>query len=433
MARRIVSVVCVIVTLSAIGCTARHYRREADQVAHRILAAEQEQYKALLGEPDPFDVESTEDNFRKRVIQHQDLPISHEASLGTKALEEIDHWPASENYLESGGPPPLAEFMPDTLTSDTIRISLVQALQIAAFNSREYKNRKEEVFQAALRLDLEDHRFENTFTGLLSGLWSHDKSGEQGDLTGYEGTGSLGLSRRFRNGLLFTARLGIDLAGLLENPSPLGPDTASSKSVFADITATLPLLRGGGKFVVTEPLKQAERNLIYALFNYESFKREFAVQVASNYLAVLQQLDQVRNAEENYRGLIASARRARRLADAGILPEIQFDQAIQDELRARDRWISSIQSYNRSIDQFKIVLGIPTDSSIVLDRDELDRLAASVQPLISNEFQKAQFENIQDRPGDQLVIAGAGQLEDSQGLIGGDQTGRHAGDAGGGG
>ena len=39
--------------------------------------------------------------------------------------------------------------------------------------------------------------------------------------------------------------------------------------------------------------------------------------------------------EENYRRLIASARRARRLADAGRLPEFQLDQALQDELRAR--------------------------------------------------------------------------------------------------
>lgn len=398
-----VAVCCSALVLAVLaGCTAKGYRKEADKVAQRAMAAKQEEYKALLGAPDKIQVESQRDNLRKRIIQNQDLPISHEASLGTKELEEIDHWPVSENYLETDGPDVNKDWMPDTLTSDTIQISLVQALQIAANNSREYQTRKEDVFRSALRLDLEDHRFENSFTGLLSGLFSHDKSNPEGDTSGWEGTGSLGLSRRLKNGLLFTSRVGIDLAGLLESANPLVAQSVTSKSLFADATATLPLLRGGGKFVVTEPLKQAERNLIYALFNYETFKRDFAVQVASTYLSVLQSIDQVRNAQDNYRSLISSTRRARRLADAGILPEIQFDEAVQDELRARDRWIRAIESNKRSVDQFKILMNIPTDASIALDRKELDRLAASVQPLIKAEYQKAQFENIP--PADAPVV-----------------------------
>ena len=64
----------------------------------------------------------------------------------------------------------------------------------------------------------------------------------------------------------------------------------------------------------------------------------------------------MRNAEENYRGLIASTRRARRLADSGRLPEIQVDQ-----VRARRAGVSSrdiahwLQSYmdGREITQYR--------------------------------------------------------------------------------
>ncbi len=135
-----------------------------------------------------------------------------------------------------------------------------------------------------------------------------------------------------------TSSIAFDLAKLLtlDRPESLG--------VFADASISIPLLRGAGRHIAAEPLTQAERNVIYAIYEFERYKGVFAVQIAGEYLGVLRQLNQYQNAEENYRGLIASARRARRLADSGRLPEIQFDQAVQDELRARDRWIQARQS-----------------------------------------------------------------------------------------
>ena len=88
-----------------------------------------------------------------------------------------------------------------------------------------------------------------------------------------------------------------------------------SRGVFVDVTVTIPLMRGAGEFVVAEPLTQAERDVVYAIHEFERFKRSFAVDVASEYLAVLRQWDSVQNAEDNYRCLIASTRRAKRLAD----------------------------------------------------------------------------------------------------------------------
>jgi len=128
---------------------------------------------------------------------------------------------------------------------------------------------------------------------------------------------------------------------------------------------------------VTEPLTQAERDVVYSLCTFARFKRTLAVRVASEYLSVLQQLDQIQNAEDNYRRLIVSTRRARRLADAGRLPQIQVDQARQDELRARDRWITAQQTYAHRRDSFKITLGLPADANIDLDRGELKQLAES--------------------------------------------------------
>jgi outer membrane protein TolC len=69
------------------------------------------------------------------------------------------------------------------------------------------------------------------------------------------------------------------------------------------------------------------------------------------------------------------------MADAGLLPEYQFDQAIQDELRARDNWISARQAYDASLDAFKILLGLPPDAKIEPLTSELDALQLASQTL----------------------------------------------------
>jgi len=134
------------------------------------------------------------------------------------------------------------------------------------------------------------------------------------------------------------------------------------------------LLRGRGAHIVTEPLTQAERNVIYAIWNFERYKRVFAVNIAARYLAVLQALDRVANEEGNYKRAIVSARWSQQRADTGDLDIVQADQAVQNELRARNSWVLAMQSYERSLDEFKILLGLPVDAKIELERGELDNL-----------------------------------------------------------
>jgi outer membrane protein TolC len=173
-------------------------------------------------------------------------------------------------------------------------------------------------------------------------------------------------------------RLGWNLVQLLE------PENFTSRSVFGDASVSIPLLRGAGRHIAAEGLTQAERDVVYAIYDFERFKRSFAVGVADQYLSVLQSYDQVNNAEENYRGLIASTRRARRLLDAGDLPPIQVDQSIQDELNARNRWISARESQTAALDSFKALLGLPVDAAIELDRAEFTKLAAQARSMTTN-------------------------------------------------
>ena len=368
---------------SLAGCRAGDYRCKADRAAYDIVARKQAE---ALGRTEPFTIETPADTLRRRLLLDQHLPYSASASLSSGDIEPIRQWP-DDDYLEKQV---VTDELADGFAAEQpLHLTLTDALQIAAHQSREYQSQKEGVFLTALQLDLERDAFRRTWAGVLEGLYRAELEREvalddQGhtDLQTVGGLeyGGIGeLSQRFKNGLTFTGQIGLDLVSLLTQ------ERLFSRGIFADVTMTMPLMRGSGKFVVTEPLTQAERDVVYALYEFERFKRQFAVEVASEYLSVLRQLDTIQNAEDNYRRLIASTRRARRLADAGELSEVQVDQSRQDELRARNQWVSAQQSYQRQLDSFKLTLGLPTDARLELDRRELEELTTALKDLFSGE------------------------------------------------
>lgn len=351
-----------------VGCKSpREHREQADRVAAEII--EQKQREAL-GRSEPFTIERPAETLRRRLLKAQGLPVSHPSSVGVDAITPVEHWPEKADYLtrERWAPPRIVEQSADA----PVRLSLDQALQVAALNSRDYQREKESVFRTALDLDLERDAFGNTYGGLIESLLVASPGADPDEL-GLENTGELSIDRQLRNGATLSTRLLIDLAQLLR------PDRTNSAGLFADLSVSIPLLSGSGRHIVTEPLTQAERDMLYALWSFERFKRTFAVRVASDYLQVLQQLDVVRNAESNYRRLIDSAQRTRALADAGRLSEIDVDQVNQDVLRARDSWIRARESYQQQVDRFKVLLGLPTDARIGLDPGELNRLAETAK------------------------------------------------------
>ncbi|MEE8398315.1 MAG: TolC family protein [Desulfobacterales bacterium] len=343
------------------GCRSAVVHREiADKKAYDII---REAQIDALGETSPFSIDRPSDLLRRRLMVEQNLPHKSGASLGSDRIEPGKHWPDPE-YLK----PHESKHSPLSVPADgPLPLSLIHALQIGARNGFVYQTRKEDIFRAALDLDLARDEFRRSFASQVEHLRSTDKS-RSDEVRGHVTNVGLDLSRALKGGASLTAAIAVDLANLLTMGG------ASSLGLVGDASISIPLMRGAGRHIAAEPLTQAERNVRYAMFTFERYKRTFAVRIASDYLAVLQQQDTIENTEENYRSLIASAKRARRRADAGRQTEIQVDQAVQDELRARDNWIRATQSYKRRIDAFKILLGLPSDAEIELSRSEMDRL-----------------------------------------------------------
>jgi outer membrane protein TolC len=333
------------------------HRAKADKHAEEKISRVSEE---LFGRRDELDIVPPRDALRRILLTEQQLQNVGPESVGLDQLEPVPLWPE---------PPQAAEDTGDVgeRYAEGLELNLLQSLAVGAMNNREYQTRKEDIYRAALSLDLEEFQFQNTFQGAFESVITEDRSDDE-NTRGVVNSLSLGAGRVLTTGAELSARLSLDLVKLLTL------DRDSAYGILADVTVAIPLLRGSRRAIVMEPLTQAERNLMYAMYSFEHFKRSFAVRVANDYYSVLQQLDQVRNAEENYRRLELSSQRSRRLADAGRLPEIQVDQGTQEELRARDRWLNAQASYERSLDQFKVSLGLPGDAHIQLDDKDMQAL-----------------------------------------------------------
>jgi outer membrane protein TolC len=361
------------------GCkTPAQYRGQADEVAAEIITDKQEE---ALGDAEPFSIERPSDILRRRLLDEQELAYSSKASLGTDQLDPIPHWPDGEYPPECHSPDANVPIEPNV----PVKLSLLNALQVAARNSPDYQSRKEDVFRAALDLDLERNEFRNIFRAQADSRLTSDTTGDD-TVTTVDSGGFVDVTRRLKNGAELGAALAVDLANLLTQGG------SQVLGISGDASVSMPLLRGAGRHIVTEPLTQAERNVVYEIWDFERFKRTFAVSVAQGYFGVLRQMDQVQNAEDNYESAVFSARSTRRRADAGRVPSQEVDQAVQRELTARNGWISAQEQLKNRLDIFKSTLGLPPDANIELDRSDLDQLRERAATILGEVIaeQKAQ-------------------------------------------
>ena len=138
---------------------------------------------------------------------------------------------------------------------------------------------------------------------------------------------------------------------------------------------TQPLLRGAGSKIAAERLTQANRNVVYAVRDFSHFQNTFSVEIVNDYFDLLQLKNVIFNEYNNYESRRANKEYLTARVDRES-PEAQGD-AKQDELQAKNRYISSITSYRNALDRFKITLGLPQTTNLRLDDKEIDLIRAA--------------------------------------------------------
>jgi outer membrane protein TolC len=165
-----------------------------------------------------------------------------------------------------------------------------------------------------------------------------------------------------------------------------GSPTDTAASVLS-ATFTQPLLRGAGSDVVMENLTQSERDVLYALRDFTQYRKGFAVDICSAYYSVLQQRDAMRNAWFGLKNSRKSVEREQAFAQEGLSTQAALGRLKQFVLDNENRYNSAVSTYQSSLDQFKISLGLSTDARLVLNDKDLVALREKgvIHPKISAE------------------------------------------------
>ena len=290
-------------------------------------------------------------------------------------------------------------------------LNLEQSVELSLFNSREYQDRREELYLAALPVTLQRFNFYTQFTLGATAVreWlASDRLGGPSSTWNITTTGSA--SQLFPTGATLFAQLANSLVIDLGTGNP----TVSLSNLT--VRFVQPLLRGGGTAVTLEPLTQAERILLYGVRSYARFRRNYFVYIAGGgelsnspfglsglgagglgsgglsapsqgYLPILLTTAQERNERENIRALTAYLALYREFQGRGDFSELQVGQVEQQLLGSQQVLLQRRQDLQNGLDSFKLQLGVPTRVPLELD----DSPIKPMQQMLA-EYRRAQEE-----------------------------------------
>ncbi|MFV1995690.1 MAG: TolC family protein [Verrucomicrobiales bacterium] len=278
------------------------------------------------------------------------------------------------------------------LEEDATIITLAEALEIAVTHSREYRQRKEDLYLQALDLTLIRYEFDvipragagltysENSDSVSPGTPENIESGINSILrdSTVARTATVGFDWLLKTGARISSDLTLDFVRFVNGDLR----TINNSSLVASVSQ--PLLRGVGVLVTTEPLTQAERDLLYSIRDFARFRKEFTVRIATDYYDILRKRDSVNNNWLGYQGFKQSIVREEELAKEDRSTLTELGQLQQAALISELAWINDLRSYRDALDKFKLDLGIPVESRVVLSDSELNKLEI-IDPSLARE------------------------------------------------
>ncbi|MFN0006403.1 MAG: TolC family protein [Planctomycetota bacterium] len=300
----------------AAGCTSAAYESQADEAVEAILS---EGTARTLGD-------------REETVQRPEVRP-----------------PAVEPAPEVPAAPPQAPAGVEIL-------SLAASLELAIAGNRDHITRKEGLYLNALSLTSTRRTYSPILAAALTYIFAGSDTGQETH------TPSLGMSL---SKLLPTG--GSVSMAAATGFTTLGEDEFSSS---ASIRLTQPLLRGAGREVAYEALTQGERNLVYAIRDYELYREDFSIDVARRFYDLVQQRQATENQRRNLEGFVFGRKQAEALYSVGRTSELETLRARRSELTSQNSLIEAEESYHLALDQFRIFLGLPEDRRIEVAPEE---------------------------------------------------------------
>src|SRR5258706_15495267 len=379
---RNVNLILVVAALILSGCSAEFAEREADRQVTALVTDRQDKtlgYRPQVeARTDPKNVTPTTQAYEK-IPQTPHAPAAPpQAELLRVVLEygalgpKRFGWGGSED-----GPKATFDYEtldsrirnrlvlgPPTMAERPINLDFFGSLRYGVQHSRNYQSTMEDLYLSALDVTLQRHLFEpRPFVG-----GSLEYAGGQKDVN-------------YRAALTSTAKAGVRqqlpyggevvAQGLVSFVNALDGNAASGEDASVVLSGTIPLLRGAG-MVNLEPLINGERTLVYQVRTFENFRRDFVISVATQYFRLLSLQQSVLNRRLNYASFVTLTERARALYATGRVAYIELQRSLQEQLSAENQLITAQEAYFAALDDYKLLLGMPTDQTLDIIAVELD-------------------------------------------------------------
>ncbi len=381
----------------------------------------------------------------------EDDPSSHRYMRSVDGMKGWEHW-SDYGVRSSLENPAWASSLGNfgTLDSDgDYVVDLNSAVQLAYLHSPQNQSQLETLYLSALDVTRERFRLDTQFFGGLGAFYRHNGNVVPAAIQFDGVSGNYIVTEPFEGieGNRFTIGTGnspVEVRRKYATAGELlvafansfvveftGDDVGLANSI-ANFTFIQPLLRGAGRDVALEQLTFAERNLLANLRAYSQFRQGFYTLVAvgdlgvsgpvrnsrstnlsifsgiggvDGFVGLLQQQQQIRNAEDNLKLQLQSLRRLEAFLSTGTIDLVQVEQFRQNIESERVSLLLSKNAYLRTFDNYKKnALGLPPDAPLGLD----DTLIQQFQ-LIADDAVA-----VQDQLADQQILMG--DLADAVGV-----------------
>ncbi len=383
-------VVLLGVAVLAAGCTRGHYRRQADQDAYGLVRCASQRTDGELGNftiRPQVESRMFDPNCPDAPPMPPDDPTSHQLMHCVDGKHGSSRWacygktPFTEN-------PDWQSYLPAN-ENGLVVLDRDEAVRLALVNSREYQRELEDLYLSALDVSFERFRFDAQFFGGNSTFFTADGPDRAGGPSSLLTTDTdLQMRKLFAGGGELVVGMANSLVWQFAGPDDYGANT------LLDFSLVQPLLRAGGRAVVLEQLTDTERALLANIRQMERFRRGFYVQVvvgrgalagparggvgiaavstgtlrsASGFYGLLRQQVEIRNQLSTVAGLRSGVERMQASYDVGLATSQQVNTTLQGLLSAQSGLLRINTDYERSLDAFKIRMGLPPELEIAID------------------------------------------------------------------
>jgi outer membrane protein TolC len=372
-------VTCVTaLTASALvaGCSAEHYRKQADADVYRIIR--QRKAETIGYQPETVIVsEAAPAVPREAYVKTPETPMPPPAPAPIEPLIEngVPFGPVGPENRFAGLPEiedtgnqlertleelrgeaiPLL-YGPPAPRRPVNRFDLYRSLRYAVRNSRDYEDQLEDLYLAALDVTLERHLlgprpFADAGLRYTGGQFETDYR------SALTATAGAGVRQRLPYGGEIVAQ------GLVNLVNALNEQAQSGENAALVLSGSIPLLRGAG-MINLEGLISSERELVYSVRTLEDFRRAFGVTIASQYFNLLARQRSVENRRQSLRDRERLLEQQQALFAAGRVTFLQVQRSEQTVLQAQSSVLTAQQSYQDAIDDFKIQIGMPVEEDL---------------------------------------------------------------------